>query len=97
MRRCGWGTRHGDGPMQQGAGLTVGSAADFFTLDADSPVLAERHGDALLDSFVFGSGNSAIDGVWRAGHKVVTHGAHHAREFIVRRYRGVLARLVHAD
>jgi formiminoglutamate deiminase len=82
---------------QRGAGLTVGSAADFFTLDADSPVLAERNGDALLDSFIFGSGNSVIDGVWRAGHKVVTHGAHHAREAIVRRYRGVLARLVRAD
>ena len=82
---------------QQSAGLAVGSAADFFTLDTDSPVLAERAGDALLDSFIFGSGHSAIDGVWRAGNKVVTRGAHHAREAIVRRYRGALTRLIRAE
>ena len=81
---------------QQGAGLAVGSAADFFTLDTDSPALAEREGDALLDSFIFGNGHSAIDGVWRAGHKVVTRGAHHAREAIVRRYRVTLTRLLRA-
>lgn len=82
---------------QQGAGLTEGAAADFFTLDTDSPALAEREGDALLDSFIFGGASAAIDGVWRAGHKVVTRGAHHAREGIVRRYRAALGRLVRAD
>lgn len=79
---------------QPGAGLAEGAAADFFTLDTDSPALAEREGDALLDSFIFSGGNAAIDGVWRAGHKVVTRGQHHAREPIVRRYRAALKRLI---
>jgi formiminoglutamate deiminase len=79
---------------RQGAGLTAGSAADLFTLDTDVPALADREGDALLDSFIFGGGQAAVDGVWRAGHKVVTRGAHHAREGVVRRYRAALARLI---
>jgi formiminoglutamate deiminase len=79
---------------QPDAGLAEGSAADFFTLDTDSPALAEREGDALLDSFIFGAGNGAIDGVWCAGHKVVTRGQHHAREGVVRRYRAALRRLI---
>ncbi len=82
---------------QQGAGIVEGAAADFFTLDADSPALVEREGDALLDSLIFGGGQAAIDGVWRAGRKVVTRGAHHAREAVMRRYRVALARLVRAD
>jgi formiminoglutamate deiminase len=79
---------------QEDAGLTEGAAADFFTLDAESPALAEREGDALLDSFIFGGGNAAIDGVWCAGHKVVTRGAHHLREAVVRRYRAAVRRLI---
>jgi formimidoylglutamate deiminase len=82
---------------QPEAGLAEGSTADFFTLDTDSPALAEREGDALIDSFIFGGGQNAIDGVWRAGHKVVTRGVHHARETIARRYRAALTRLVRAD
>lgn len=79
---------------QPDAGLVEGATADLFTLDTDSPALAEREGDALLDSFIFGGGHAAIDGVWRAGHKVVTRGQHHAREGVVRRYRAALKRLI---
>ncbi len=79
---------------QPDAGLAEDAAADFFTLDTDSPALAERENDALLDSFIFGGGNAAIDGVWCAGHKVVTRGQHHAREGVARRYRAALKRLI---
>ena len=65
-----------------------------------SPMMQQYHsaksaaGDALLDSFIFGGGNAAIDGVWCAGHKVVTRGHHHAREEVARRYRAALKRLI---
>ena len=37
-----------------------------------APALAGRAGDALLDSLIFAGGRHHIDGVWRAGQKVVS-------------------------
>ncbi|MBC8025915.1 MAG: formimidoylglutamate deiminase [Steroidobacteraceae bacterium] len=73
-------------------GIEVGAPADMVSLDADSPTLMERRGDALLDSFVFAGGG--IDGVWRGGVKVVAGGRHIARERLHARYRAALARLL---
>ena len=74
------------------AGIEVGAPADIVSLDAASPSLMERRADALLDSFVFAG--AGIDGVWRAGVKVVAGGRHVARERLEARYRKVLARLI---
>lgn len=76
------------------AGLVEGAAADFFSLNAASPLFAERSGDALLDSLVFAGVREAIDGVWRAGRKVVSSGRHHAREGAEQAWRATLARLL---
>jgi formiminoglutamate deiminase len=76
------------------AGITEGAAADFFSLDDESPLFAERRGDALLDSFVFAGVREPIDGVWRAGRKVVAAGRHHAHDAAERAWRGTLARLL---
>jgi len=78
----------------RGAGIAAGAAADFFSLDANSPTLASRSEDAVLDSFIFAGGRECIEGVWRGGRRVVTQGRHHAREAIAARYRYVLARLL---
>jgi formimidoylglutamate deiminase len=75
-------------------GLAEGATADFFSLNAASPLLAERSGDALLDSFVFAGVRDAIDGVWRAGRKVVSSGRHHARDSAEQAWRATLARLL---
>jgi formiminoglutamate deiminase len=83
------------GVKEAGVGITVGAAADFVSLDADSPALAERRGDALLDSLVFAGARDAIDGVWRAGVKRVSGGRHHAREAAERGWRAALTRLLH--
>jgi formimidoylglutamate deiminase len=76
------------------AGIAVGAAADFFSLNPGSVSLAERRGDALLDSFVFAGGQDCIDAVWRGGVKVVSGGRHRAREAVGARYRAALARIL---
>jgi formiminoglutamate deiminase len=76
------------------AGLVEGAPADFFSLNGQSPLFAERAGDALLDSFVFAGARDAIDGVWRAGRKLVSSGRHHARGEAERSWRATLARLL---
>ena len=77
----------------QGAGLVEGASADFFSLDVNSPRLVERRDDALLDSFIF-AGGGTIDGVWRAGRKVVANGEHVAREVVAREFRAAVARVL---
>jgi formimidoylglutamate deiminase len=76
------------------AGLVPGSSADFVTLDRRDPSLVGRSEDALLDSWIFAGGKVAIDGVWRAGQKVVAAGQHVQQERIATRYREVLQRLL---
>jgi formiminoglutamate deiminase len=76
------------------AGIVDGAPADFLSLNEKSPLLAERSGDALLDSFVFAGLRDAVDGVWRAGKKQVTGGRHHLREGTERAWRLTLARLL---
>lgn len=76
------------------AGLRANSYADFVTLDTNHPSLVGRSEDALLDSWIFAGGRSALDGVWRAGRQVVAGGHHLQRERIGARYREVLQRLL---
>lgn len=82
------------GVKEAQVGIAMGAAADFFSLSAESPALAERRGDALLDSLVFAGARDAIDGVWRAGVKRVSAGRHHARDESLRAWRKALARLL---
>ena len=65
-----------------GAGIAVGARADFFSLSGDATAFAHRRDDALLDSWIFAGGNDCIDGVWRAGRKLVSSGEHKARDEI---------------
>jgi formimidoylglutamate deiminase len=77
------------------AGIVEGAAADFVSLNVDSPALAERSGDAWLDSLVFAAPRDAIDGVWRAGRQWVVQGRHVLRDDAARAWRAALARLLH--
>ncbi|HTV77412.1 MAG TPA: formimidoylglutamate deiminase [Steroidobacteraceae bacterium] len=76
------------------AGLACGCAADFLTLDAEHPALVGRTEDALLDGWLFSGGKAVIDGVWRAGHRLVSGGCHIHRDRIAGRYREVMRRLL---
>jgi formiminoglutamate deiminase len=82
------GCRSTDAP-----GLAVGRPADFFTLDATHASLVGRSGDSLLDSWIFGTRSSPIDGVWRHGRRIVRNGRHVARDAIEARYRAAVQRL----
>ncbi|HEX6636650.1 MAG TPA: formimidoylglutamate deiminase [Steroidobacteraceae bacterium] len=88
------GGSHALGIPRGHAGITEGAGADFFSLDARAPLLAERQGDALIDSVVFAGARDAIDGVWRAGRKLVSAGRHHARDAAESAWRATLARLL---
>jgi len=77
-------------------GLAVGASADIVSLQEDDIALAARSGDAILDSFVFASHRGVIDGVWRAGRKVVSGGVHIHRAPIAARFRATLQRLLSA-
>ena len=74
--------------------LQAGAAADLVALDGDTPALAGRHGDALLDAWIFAGG--AVTAVWADGRQVVADGRHVARAAIASRYRVTLDRLLAA-
>jgi formiminoglutamate deiminase len=79
-----------------GSGLAQGQAADIVSLDAESPALAGRSGDTILDSWIFGSRRPLVDCVWRSGRKVVTNGRHHQAEEVAAGFRHRLGRLLAA-
>jgi formimidoylglutamate deiminase len=74
------------------AGIAVGNAASFVSLDAGHPSAAGKSGDAILDSWIFAKGTT-IDGVWTGGRKVVSDGRHIRREAIAERFRKVMNEL----
>jgi formimidoylglutamate deiminase len=79
--------------LASGAGLAVGEPLDLVTLDTEHPALLERQEDEVLDSWVFAAGREAIDGVWRAGTKVVSGGRHQARAQVAQAYARALRTL----
>jgi formiminoglutamate deiminase len=77
-----------------GGGLAAGAPADILSLDRAHPALLGRHGDRILDGWVFAAHGSPVNCVWVGGRKVVENGRHQGREAIVARYRRSLARLL---
>jgi formiminoglutamate deiminase len=76
--------------------LRVGAGADIVALDPEHPALLERHGDDLLDAWIFAAGREAVASVWRAGDQVVADGEHRNAGPIRDRYRATLRRLLSA-
>ena len=74
--------------------LRPGAMADIVSLNASHPVLAERQGDEILDSWIFAGGRAVVDCVWRAGVKVVINGRHYRRDALLARYRHTLKGLL---
>jgi len=74
-------------------GLVRGAWFDVVTLAANHPVLLERRGDELLDSWIFAGGRELIDCVWRAGERVVSGGRHRDRDALIARYGRALRTL----
>jgi len=74
--------------------IAVGAIADLTGLEADNPWLCNRHGDAALDSLIFGGGGQAcIRDVWSAGRHVVTEGRHFRRDAVVADFKRTMRQL----
>ncbi|TPE61131.1 formimidoylglutamate deiminase [Sandaracinobacter neustonicus] len=80
---AGGGQALGDTPA-----LKVGAVADIVALAAD-PLGA---GDAALDRWIFANGR--VDGVWRAGRRLVSGGRHIARAAVERRFHQAAMQLL---
>jgi formiminoglutamate deiminase len=70
--------------------IAPGHAADLVSLDLRDPGLSARHGDALLDSWIFAARRSPVDCVWLRGTKLVSQGRHHLQDPISQRFRQTL-------
>ncbi len=73
--------------------ITTGKLADILALTCDHVNLEARHGDALLDTWIFAGPENAVSDVWAAGRHVVRNGRHHLRDDIEKAYRKVIRRL----
>ncbi len=76
--------------------LAPGASADIVSLRGDSPLIAGRADDAILDTWIFGGARDLVDRVWSGGRKVVSDGRHPARERIAARFGETLRRLAAA-
>lgn len=97
---CSTGRALFDGALAGGAqalgqkshGLAQGVPADIVSFDPESPALAGRKGDALLDSWIFAGARP--DQVWRFGRMVVEGGRHLDRKRIATRYSDMIRRFL---
>ena len=74
-------------------GLVVGAPADIVSLDVRLPALSNRHGDALLDSWIFATRGAGVDCVWRRGIKYVEGGVHRRRDAVRSRFDAAMRSL----
>ena len=71
--------------------IRPGAFADLVGLSTDNEWILGRHGDAALDSLIFGGhGRDCITDVWSAGRHVVQAGRHVARDEIGRAFRAAM-------
>ena len=73
--------------------LAAGCRADFVVLDPDHPALLGRHGEAVVDSFVFCGGNEAVRDVFIGGRHIVKDRRHVGEAAAGERFRRALASL----
>ncbi|WP_142850339.1 formimidoylglutamate deiminase [Telmatospirillum sp. J64-1] len=73
--------------------IAPGCRADLVFLDTDHPLLAERDGDALIDSWIFSGNASLVRHVCVGGQVVVRDGRHPQEDAIAERFKTTLRRL----
>jgi len=70
-----------------GGAIEVGKRADFVVLDTASPLLCERRGDELLDSWIFSGNANSVRDVYVGGRLVVEAGRHEHETQISQRFK----------
>lgn len=73
--------------------IATGRLADLMALDSEATTLCGRHGDTLIDSFVFAGDDRLVSDVWSAGRHLVTGGRHREHDAIEAAYRAVIRQL----
>ena len=74
--------------------IQTGYQADLLALDLEHPALVGKPCHSLLDSWLFGAGNSAVRDVFVGGRAVITDRRHRHEAMIQRRYRDTMKRLL---
>ena len=73
--------------------LAKGMRADILVLDGEHPSLAERIGDAVLDSWIFSAGDTCVRDVFSGGQHLINNKHHDDEEKIFTQFRAALKRL----
>ena len=73
--------------------IAVGKRADFIVLDTNHPLLCERNGDELLDSWIFSGNNNTVRDVYVGGKHVIKDGQHAQQNEIAKRFKATLKTL----
>ncbi|MEP3048128.1 MAG: formimidoylglutamate deiminase [Roseibium sp.] len=85
-------TKGGSQALGRNSGaITKGTYADLVGLDKTSVYLEGRHGDEILDAYIFTGDDRMVRDVWSAGRHVVQGGKHVKGEKIRARYRNTMA------
>ena len=79
---------------QRTGAIAAHHRADWIVLDESNLAIAERHGDALLDSAIFGPEGAPVRDVMVGGQWRVRDGAHARAGQSATRYRATLKRLL---
>lgn len=70
--------------------IEPGFRADLIVVDTRHPILFERSGDALLDSWIFSGNANLIEHVFVGGRHVIENGAHADEERIVENFKAAV-------
>ena len=73
--------------------IAVGKRADFIVLDTDHPLLCERNGDELLDSWIFSGNSNIVRDVYVGGKHIIQDGQHAQQNQIAERFISTLKTL----
>ncbi len=73
--------------------IAVGKRADFVVLDTDHPLLCERNGDELLDSWIFSGNSNTVRDVYVGGKHLIQDGQHAQQNEIAKRFKLTLKAL----
>ena len=67
--------------------IAVGKRADFVVIDTDHPLLCERSGDEILDSWIFSGNSNVVRDVYVGGKQVIRDGRHADEAVIAERFK----------
>ena len=74
--------------------IEVGYRADFIVLDTEHPLLNDRTGDAILDSWIFSGNANVVRDVFVGGRQIIKGGIHHQEEQITSSFKRALHQLI---